>query len=186
LHIAIQIGEMKNLLPYRIISYLLLLVAALLSIACIPLLIIGLFNIPLLLPVLICVCIVVYILSSFIFLVKTIDSRKEPKQKLLRIIKSTSLVVLISSITSVIQYLYILYNPSLVEAIISQMLEFQKSMRANAKNLDADLIRSTAKISIYIAIFFSTTLIIHVYETYKLIKQYLNAVNNNNQNTPLQ
>jgi len=70
LHIAIQIGEMKNLLAYRIISYLLLVVAALLSIVCLFALLMALTSPAAFIQVIIFASLITYIIASFIFLLK--------------------------------------------------------------------------------------------------------------------
>jgi len=92
------------------------------------------------------------------------------------------MVAVVFSILFLINGIFIIYNPSIIAELVHQFFEIQPKQKPQ---VPFEVMVSTMKGVIYFMILFATTLFIHVYETHKLIKLYLNAVNDNNQNTPM-
>lgn len=162
---------MNNLLPYRIISYILLLFAFILAISGIFVLLLAFANPLLIFSFLIIVFIVTYIFSSFIFLQKGINAGRKLKPKLYRNIKRTAYVALFFAVMNLFQSIMSLYNPSAINESINQMMSMQKGNISNGI-VTTEMIQKTARIAMYIMAFFAATLLIHVYETFKFLKEY--------------
>jgi len=160
---------MKNITGYRIISYILLPIAALFGFICLFMLLLAIANPAVLFPVLIMCAVVVYIILSFIFLIKAIDQLKKCKPSLRSWIKNTAYFSLFFSVIVLIQSIGLLYKPTDFSAAIDQSMAMQKSM---AGMPSSEVMTSVFKGVLYFMIFFATTLLIHVYETFKFLKMY--------------
>ena len=168
MHIAVQIFSMKTISGYRIISYILLPIAGIFGLMCLLMLIISLGNPATLIPVLIMCAVVVYIITSFIFLIKGIDQLKKCKPSLRSLIKTTAYISLFFIISILFQGITLLYKPSLLNSFIDQTIATQKNMTG----VTPEFMLSVVKGLLYFMIFFATTLLIHVFETFKFLKLY--------------
>ncbi|MBS1627707.1 MAG: hypothetical protein JSR09_09295 [Bacteroidetes bacterium] len=175
---------MNALIPYRIISYLLLIIAAFFSIVCLLMLLMAFANIALFFPFLVFSSVIIYIITSFIFFIKVVETRKTCKPQLIKLIKICSFVTIIFSLLFLVNGLFTLYNPTIINQFVHEFFAMQKNNPATAQ-ISAETMIVTLKGVMYFMILFATTLLIHVYETYKLIKQYNNSITSNKQNTTL-
>ncbi|MBS1578942.1 MAG: hypothetical protein JST29_04810 [Bacteroidetes bacterium] len=175
---------MNALLPYRIISYLLLVVAAFFSIICLLMLLMAFANIALFFPFIIFSSVIIYIITSFIFFIKVVENKKTCKQKLIKLIRISSFITIIFSLLFLVNGLFTLYNPSVINQFVHDFFAMQKNNPAT-KQISTETMITTLKGVMYFMILFATTLLVHIYETYKLIKQHNSSIINNNQNTTL-
>ena len=83
---------MTAIAPYRIISYILLPIAALFGFMGLLMLILALSNPAIMIPTLIIMVIVVYIILSFIFFMKAVENGKKCKPTLRKWITATGII----------------------------------------------------------------------------------------------
>ena len=159
---------MTSLTPYRIISYILLPIAALLGIFGLGMFVFALVNPVVFIPALTFSCVVVYIILSFIFFMKAVENNKKCKSSLRKWITSTGIISVLFAGTTLFNCISLFYSPDLISSGISQSMSMQKNIAA----VPMDLMVKVFKGVLYFMVFFAATLIIHVYETFKLLKQY--------------
>jgi len=159
---------MTAIAPYRIISYILLPIAALFGFMGLLMLILALSNPAIMIPTLIIMVIVVYIILSFIFFMKAVENGKKCKPTLRKWITATGIIAGLFSFTTLFNCIALFYAPDQIKTTIDQSMAMQKNMPA----ISSDLMVKVFKGVLYFMVFFATTLIIHVYETLKLIRQY--------------
>ncbi len=159
---------MNELSAYKTISYILLIIGGLFGFMCIFMLIMALANPSIILPVTIMLAVVAYIFLSFTFLNKGISKLKKLNPSLRSWIKTTSYFTLFFSVNILISGIVYLYNPVTFSALMEQSFVTQKDM----PKVTPEFINDVFKGSLYFMIFFATTLLIHVFETFKFLKLY--------------
>jgi hypothetical protein len=160
---------MHSIIPYKIISYILLLFAAFFALASVAMFAFAFSNPQLFFSIFLIAIVITYIISSFIFLIKGINQNKKCSPKLQLTIKRTAYTTLFFAALTLIQSITALYNQSTIAEAINQMIDVQKN--TNKTLLTSDMMIKIVRISLYITAFFATTLLIHVYETFKFLKQ---------------
>lgn len=163
---------MNSIIPYKIISYILLFFAFIFTLSGLLVLMFALASPVLLFTFLLIAFIVTYIISSFIFLQRGIIAGKKLKPRLERNIRRTAYVVLFFAVMNLFQIISGLYHPAAINESIDQMLNLQKNSLHTATPYSPDLFHKVVKITMYIMAFGAATMLIHVYETFKFLKQY--------------
>ena len=159
---------MNGLNAYKIISYILLPIVGLFGFMCIFMIFMALANPAIILPVAIMSAVVVYVILSFIFLIRGISQVKKMNPSLRSWIKTTAYVTLFFSVNILISGIAYLYKPGELAQIMEQSVAMQKNMTP----VSPELLSSFFKGTLYFMIFFATTLLIHVFETFKFLKLY--------------
>lgn len=160
---------MKSLTIYRILSYFLIIIAALLGFACLFAILFALSNPALLISVFVIAAVVIYSFTSFIFLVKGIDSNRQLKSKLQDFIKVNAYVAIVFVGMNIFQSVSIISNPVILNDAISQVTALQ-----NGKSpLSAAFMVKMMKAVVWFMLFYSVTLGLHISITFRLLKQYV-------------
>jgi hypothetical protein len=153
---------------YRIFSYFLIAIAAILGIAALFVLLVALSNPALLLSVFIIVAVVIYSFSSFFFLLNGIDGKLQLKPKMKDLINVNAFVALVFVMRILFQSVSFISNPDILNDIMKQFAEFQ-----NAKfPLPAELMVKMMKGVIWFLLFYALILGTHISMTFRLMKQY--------------
>lgn len=153
---------------YRIVSYFLLVVAVILGIAALFTLLIALANPALLISVFVVVAVVLYSISSFLFLHNGIDGKQKLKMKLRDFIKVNAFVSLFVVVSSIAQFLVMIFNPSLADNALKETAQVQQEFFKVPIGVSI-LIQ---KISIWLVFIYSVALAYHIYATFRYLKQY--------------
>ena len=159
---------MNGLSAYKIISYILLPIAGLFGFMCLFMIFMALANPAIILPVGIMLAVVVYVILSFIFLIKGILQLKKLNPSLKSWIRTTAYCSLFLSVNILITGSAYLYKPLDMALLMDQSLAMQKNMTPVSPELLSNFFKGT----LYFMIFFATTLLIHVFETFKFLKLY--------------
>jgi hypothetical protein len=159
---------MNTLKAYKTISYILLPFAGVLGIIALISLLAGLMNIVFLFQGIITSLIVIYIILSFIFLIRGINQNRKCKPSMRRWIRTSGIISLLLSLNILFEGFYYLYKPLALSNAIAQIQNFQKGMPP----IDVSTITGLMKGILYVMVFFATTLIIHYIETSKFLKIY--------------
>lgn len=159
---------MKSLLLYRILSYFLLIIAAIFAIAALFALLIALSNPALLLSVFVIVAVVIYSIASFLFLINGINGNRQLQPKLRDWIKVNAYVALVFVIMNIFQSIAVLQNPAILSEAVKQVLDMQKS----TSPLSADFMFRIMKAVVWFFLFYAILLGIHISITFRYLKQY--------------
>jgi hypothetical protein len=160
---------MKSTLTlYRILSYILIIIAAILGIAALFALLIALANPILLLSVFMLAAVVMYSFSSFIFFTNGIDGKQNQKTKRRDFIKANAYVAIVFAFLNIFQSVSLIANPALLNEAINQF----SATQASASPLPLGLMVTVIKAATWFLLFYGIALIIHIQITFKLLKQY--------------
>jgi hypothetical protein len=157
-------------LLYRILTYALLPIAALLGLGALMFLMMALANPALFLPVFTTAATVIYIVASLIFLQTAILGNKACKKSLRDWIRVNAFVAIIVAAGSLMQGISLLRDPAVVKA-----MEEQYSAMAAQSGNDAPLPFDMAVLMRAVAWFvigFAVALITHISLGFRLLKQY--------------
>lgn len=155
---------------YKWLTYILAIPTAFIAFFSLIGILVALANPQMLIPVFIMVCIVLYYISSFIFLRKVINKNLTCKKIIKDLIKINSIASLIFSILNIVQVFSILFKPAFVETTINTIIE------QNQGNINAIFSKHQISTLFYsvsgIVALFSILLITHILIGFKLIKQH--------------
>ena len=157
-------------LLYRILTYALLPIAALLGLGALMFLMMALANPALFLPVFTTAATVIYIVASLIFLQTAILGNKACKKSLRDWIRVNAFVAIVVAAGSFMQGISLLRDPAVVKA-----MEEQYSAMAAQSGNDAPLPFDMAVLMRAVAWFvigFAVALITHILLGFRLLKQY--------------
>jgi len=161
---------MKSTTLYTILSFLLLPFGLIMLFTSLPMLLASFISPTALFPLFMIICIIIYIITCFIFLQKGIKQEIACKRSLKDWIKVNAFVTIVFIGLMFAQTTIIIKNPS----IISQQLIADVS--AQQSNLPAqftpELIHKLLKFIGYFMLIYSIILGIHIIITFRLIKTY--------------
>lgn len=149
---------------YSIFSYILIVIAALFGIASLSLLLMALADPSLLMNLFVIVGVVIYSITSFIFLQKGINFNAPLKPRLKDLIKVNAYVAIIFVGICIFQFIAIISNPSLLQA--------EPSMQVFGTTLSKTLVLKMAKIRIWFMLIYSLILGLHILQTFRYLKEY--------------
>lgn len=163
---------MKLLPIYRILTYILLPIISLIGLIDLLIFFIALSNPIMLLGVFILACVVIYSITSFIFLRKGITQNKPCRYTLKDWIRVNAFVTLVFVFQGLIEAVMKLLNPALLKQTVSEMWAMQQQMMPSGVS-EAPVL-SMMKTAIWISILLSVLLLTHVLLTFRLLKVYNN------------
>ena len=158
---------------YKWLTYILAIPTAFIAFFSLFGVLIAFANPQLLIPVFIMVCIVLYYISSFIFLRKVINKNLTCKKIIKDLIKINSIASLIFSALNIVQIFSIFFNPSLVETTINTIIE-QNQGNINTVFNKEQITSLFYTVSASVALF-SILLITHIIIGFKLIKVHADS-----------
>lgn len=166
------------MLLYRILSYVLLVVAAIFGIAALFALLIALSNPALLLSVFVIVAVVIYSIASFLFLINGINGNRQLQPKLRDWIKVNAYVALVFVLMNIFQSVAVLQNPAVLYEAVKQVSDMQQSKSP----LSADFMLRIMKAVVWVLLFYAIILGIHISFTFRYLKQYAHRFGPRNTN----
>jgi hypothetical protein len=154
---------------YRILSFILLPIAAFIGIGVLLSLMVALANPAMLLNVFIGACVVLYQFLSYRFLVKGIDNQQVLKASFKDWIKVNAFVTIVFSVMSIIQFITVLRDP----AFMQKMTESFSAMQVQASNAPSkEVLMKMIKGVAYFMLGYTVALLAHIFITFKLLRQY--------------
>lgn len=173
---------MKSALTlYRIFSYILLIIGCILGIGVLASFFMALANPALLLNVFVGAAVVMYSISSFLFLIQGIDGKKQLKPGMKDFIRVNAFVATFFCVMSIFQSVTVISNPALLNEAISQFPKMN-----SAKELPPDFLLKILKGAMWFMLIYSIILLAHIQISFRLLKQYAHLFgagpqqNNNN------
>lgn len=159
---------MKSLVLYRIFSYFIIAIAALLGIVSFFLLLVGLSNPEILIYVFVMVAVVIYSLASFFFLLNGIDGKQQLKPKTKDLININAYLAFVFVMMLVFFSISRLSNPSLINEAAKDMVSRQPSKSPLTVGLALKFIQALLLFLLFYALVLGT----HISMTFRLMKQY--------------
>ncbi len=156
------------LLPYRILTYVLLPVAAFIGIITIFMLMIALANPSILLVVFLFASVTIYVITSFIFLQKAIDQKQLCKHALKDWIKVNAFVSIVFCMLFLIQSVTLLSDAKLLNEALQQAIAQQQNMMVLPQASYLKMVKGI----LYLFLIFSSLLLVHIVVTFRFIKAY--------------
>lgn len=156
------------LTAYRILSYLLILVASFIGLGTLMLLTGAFTNPALLLSVFVAAGVVLYSFSSFQFFNKGIRRGEKMKASHKDFIKVNAYVALFFGVMNLFQSVTLIAEPKVIQQLLDQVTTgFQQPIPLKKEELYM-LIRGV----LYFLLIYALVLIVHIQLTFRLIKQY--------------
>lgn len=152
------------MLLYRIFSYILIVIAAFFGIASLFGLLMALVNPALLIDLFVIISVVIYSITSFVFLQKGISFNSPLQPRLKDLIKVNAYVAIIFVGICIFQFIAIISNPSLLQA--------EPSMQVFGTTLSKTLVLKMVKIRIWFMLIYSLILGLHILQTFRYLKEY--------------
>lgn len=160
--------RMKSLLLFRIVSYFLLVVAVILGIAALFTLLIALANPALLISVFVVVAVVLYSVSSFLFLHNGIDGKQKLKSKLRDFVRVNAYVSIVFAAMNIIQSLVVIIDPSALTTAVNEFAAAQQT----ASPIPTVLFLKIMKVAMWFLLIYAVALAYHISATFRYLKQY--------------
>ncbi len=165
---------------YKILSYILLPIAALLGFLGLIALIIAISQPALLLGVFMLVCVAIYTYTSFYFLQNGIITQRKCKPSLKDWIKVNAYVAIAFGVLSVAQSISLLTNPVAIQQVIEQSAEMQSQM--SGASTPTDLLQKTTKWLLIVMGVTGVILIAHTFLTFSYLKKFGSAFDESSSN----
>ncbi|HEX4957669.1 MAG TPA: hypothetical protein VFV46_05785 [Lacibacter sp.] len=160
---------MKSLITiYRIFSYFLLIIAAFLGIGLVAVLFVALANPSMLLNVFVGAAVVMYSVSSFMFLINGIDGKKQLKPGLKDFIRVNAFVAVFFCVMNIFQSITVIMNPSVLGEAINQLPQL-----TNGQQLPKETILKVLQGTMWFLLIYSIILFVHIQITFGLLKQHI-------------
>jgi hypothetical protein len=151
---------------YKVLSYILLPIAAYIGLITLLTLFAAFSNFQLLFSVFICGATVIYVFTSFAFLRKGLLRNLPFKHGVKDLIKVNGYVALVLSIFGLISGMALLVSPEIIQMVIDSL----KNMNNEAVK-SADLNAATLKKSLYLMVAFCLLLFFHILLTFYYIRK---------------
>lgn len=152
---------------YRIFSYFLLIIAAFLGIGLLAVLFIALANPAMLLNVFVGAAVVLYSISSFLFLINGIDGKKQLKPGLKDFIRVNAFVALFFCVMNIFQSITVIMNPTVLGEAINQLPQL-----TTGQQLPKDTILKVLKATMWFLLAYSIILFAHIQISFSLLKKH--------------
>ena len=162
---------MKNLILYKLLTYLLFAVAALMSFTLLATLMAALANPGLLFLVFIIACVIIYTYCSWRFLTRGIDAHMYCKPSLRDLIKVNGYGSIAFSVLFGFASFTVLTNPQLMETALENAVSMQQ---ATAEGMEESMRRSM-NIVLKFLLVYSALLLTHIIITFRLLKVHSDA-----------
>ena len=158
---------MMNLTIYRIFSYFLLVMAAILGIASLFALLIALTNPAFLLSVFVIVAVVIYSVTSFLFLHNGLDGKRQQQPKLRDWIKVNAYVAIVFVVLNIVQSISVIQNPAALNEAVNQV----STMQETKSPLPTALMLKAMKGVVWFLLFYALILGTHILFTFRFLKE---------------
>ena len=159
---------MKNLIVYRIITYILLFIAAFMSVGVFSSLLAALANPVALLPIFLLACVIIYTYCSWRLLVRGIDKGIPLKPVVRDLIRINGIISLVLGAIILIQMLMVLVKPALLQDIMKQA----KDAQPPGSDWNDTMLLSWTRFMVKFLLVYGAMLVVHPLLTLRLVKRF--------------
>jgi hypothetical protein len=162
---------MKNLILYRIITYLLFAIGGFMTLMLFTMTLAALANPILLLPVFMVACVVIYTYASWRFLTRGIDAHMYCRPSLRDLIKVNGYGTIAFASLTAIQCGSLILKPELLNDIMEQAMSMQKTTMEGMEGMMMKFMHFFLRFLLV----YSIVLLVHVFSSFRLIRQHADA-----------
>jgi hypothetical protein len=162
---------MKNLLFYRILTYILLATSGFLTFIVIGSLLAALANPMMLLPVFLLACAIIYSYCSFRFLSRGIDAHMYCRTSLRDLIRVNAIGAMVLGVMMAFNGIALKMNPALLDQALEQAMEMQHTQMEGME----EMMQATTRFVVNFILIYGIALVIHIPLTYRLLRQHADA-----------
>ena len=164
---------MNRIKIFKVLTYILSVPTAFMGFFSFFALLVALMNPPMLIPVFAMICVVVYIITSFVFLNKTIIGQKQTKKIVKDLFKINGVITAIFSIMCIIDFVSLFVNPSLINEGIAKV--FAQKTSEIPPQLTKELMTKFIWFFLTAIGIYACLLLIHLIVGFKLLKEYASS-----------
>ncbi len=162
---------MNKLIPvYRIVGYILIVIAGILGLGDLLILLGSLGNPLILIEAFIVIAVIIYSFASFNFYNAGVQKGKVFKRSFRDLVNINAYITLLFAIMTLASTIMLVANPASLNDYNNQVIKAQSSY--GSVGLTKQYLMRVAMIVMYISIAYSILLLFHVMVTLKLLKQY--------------
>ena len=165
--------NMNTIKVYKWITYILLIPTFFIALFSLFGILFAMLNPQILIPVFIMVCIVLYNISSFIFLRKSLINNLICKKIIKDLIKVNAIAAIIFSVLNLFQFIKIIFNKTAIETAV-QDIYTQNQGNISSIFSKAQITNLFWVTTIVVAIY-SILLLFHIFLSFKLIKSHADS-----------
>lgn len=159
---------MKIITLYRIFSYILIIIAFFLGLGVVLALFLALANPALLLNVFVAAAVVMYSISSFLFLINGIDGKKNQKPGMKDFIRVNAFVAIVFAVMNIFQAANVIVNPAVLNEAIAKM----PNLSTAKQTIPIGLILKVMKAILWFLLLYSMVLLVHIQISFRYLKQF--------------
>ena len=159
---------MKIITLYRIFSYILIIIAFFLGLGVVLALFLALANPALLLNVFVAAAVVMYSISSFLFLINGIDGKKNQKPGMKDFIRVNAFVAIVFAVMNIFQAANVIVNPAVLNEAIAKM----PNLSTAKQTIPIGLILKVMKAILWFLLLYSMVLLVHIQVRFRYLKQF--------------
>ena len=159
---------MKIITLYRIFSYILIIIAFFLGLGVVLALFLALANPALLLNVFVAAAVVMYSISSFLFLINGIDGKKNQKPGMKDFIRVNAFVAIVFAVMNIFQAANVIVNPAVLNEAIAKM----PNLSTAKQTIPIGLILKVMKAILWFLLLYSMVLLVHIQVSFRYLKQF--------------
>jgi hypothetical protein len=161
---------MNQVKVFKVLTYVLAVPTAFVAFFTFFGLLAAFMNPPMLIPIFILACVVVYVISSFIFLQKTIILQTQTKKRIKDLLKINGIITVIFSTICLIDFISMLTQPATIEAGISKA--FAENPNVVPPQFTKQMMVKIVWVLLSFTGIYSILLLVHYAIGLKLRKQY--------------
>ena len=158
---------------YKPLTYILALPTAIVALFTIFGILLAIMNPVMLLPIFILLCVVTYVICSYIFLFKIIIAQKTSKKILKDLLRINGIIALIFSVMNLINLASIIFNPMIMDKIVADAIT--QSASSFPAGVTKEMIAKIAWTFIGLIAFYSAVLITHIIIGFGLMKRFASS-----------
>jgi len=159
----------KLIVYYKVASYILIVIAGILSLVDVFSLLIALANPIMLLSVFILTGVIIYSFASFTFFTRSIQNGRQCKPNLKDWIKVNAYVSIAFGLLVIVQNISFFSSPANMNEVLKQVNEMQRQMKT--PGVATSTIMSTFKTILYFMVVYALLLLAHIFMTFRLLKE---------------
>ncbi len=164
---------MNRIKIFKALTYILSVPTAIMGFFSFFALLVAFMNPPMLIPVFVMICVVVYVVTSFVFLNKTIIGQKQTKKIIKDLYKINGIIASIFAIMCIVDFVSLLVNPSLIQEGITKIFT-EKSTEMPPQITKELMLKFTWFFLTAIGIY-ACLLLVHLIIGFRLLKEYANS-----------
>jgi hypothetical protein len=164
---------MNRIKIFKVLTYILSVPTAFMGFFSFFALLVALMNPPMLIPVFVMICVVVYVITSFVFLNKTIIANKPTKKLIKDLYKINGIIASIFAVMCIVDFVSLFVNPSIISIGIANAME--QNPTSFPPQITKEMLMKFSWFLLSFIGIYAILLSIHLVIGFKLLKEYASS-----------